>query len=380
MAIHSDSARRWVRTQKRSLSISFRFWSHRWRSAVIRIAEKILIGDSISSIVVQDVSSLSRMKSALSKVLQVDLIQDAEIIRRPFSVDQNRFPSFGDARRAIFRYHLKDTVIHLESGLANVCEGFLAEELFGHYSVIFSGGTVAHEYYLTTRKVLLIKGCWTVLAVPKFYFHFVAQQLPTLIRCLEDNRVEGVLASTKMPQWAKEALSSLGIKVVYVSEKAVQVEDYVCCSAPQVSSRSDVEIIRERFGPYLQGNGQNIAFIGRGLRSRNLGSLEDEIATLVSSLGGTVIEPESLGWENQLKFFSSCSHVIMVYGSAMANAVWMKPGSQILMLSSFEGFTTQIEKSLFEASGVKCLEFDTSGLSHLNESLNKQIVTFINSL
>lgn len=343
----------------------------------MRALEKLLIGNSLSSLLVQDVSSLSRLKTAMSKIEGIELLEDAQIIGRTFEPSEKLFPPFGDTRRAIFRYVIRDAVVHLESGLAKVCGGFLIEELIGNHTGVFGGGTAVHEYHTTLKQTQRFKGVWTVMPVPRFYFHFIAETLPTLLRVLEHSQVEGILVSHKMPKWAVEVLTSLDVEVRYIPNVAIEIEFYVCCSAPQISSVSDVVLLREKFSNLLSATGNNLAFIGRGLRQRNLGSLEGEVAKIVTDSGGVSVDPETLGWKEELQFFSKLDRLILVGGSASANVVWMKPGTKVLVLYSHEGFTTQIEKSQYKAAGVEYFEFNTDNLNQMNTELEIYLKSFI---
>ena len=374
----SDSAAEtWVRSQKPLRISQFKFWRSRWRSALIRILEKLLIGTSLSSIFVQDISSLSRLKSAMEKVEEAELLEDAHVIPRIFNVDEKNFLVFSDSRRAIFRYVIKDAVIHLESGLANVCGGFLIEELFGHHTGVFGGGTAVHEYRATMKPTKYLEGYWAVMPVPKFYFHFIAQTLPTLLRALTHPKIQGVVVSSSAPKWAIEVLDSLDVEIHYISGKTIQIENYVCCSVPQITSKSDVDLMRARFSRYLSSEGKNLAFVGRGNRIRSLGLLEDDVARIVEDHGGNLVDPETLGWKRELEFFSGLDRFILVGGSASANVVWMRPGTKVLALFPFGGFSTQIEKSQYKAAGVEYFEFNTDNLSRMNDVLEMELLRFI---
>ena len=375
--MNDSAADAWVHSQKPLRINQLKYWISRWRSALIRILEKLLIGSSLSSILVQDISSLSRLKSAMEKVEDVVLLEDAQVIPRIFSADEKKFPIFSDSRRAIFRYVIKDAVIHLESGLANVCGGFLIEELFGHHTGVFGGGTAVHEYHATMKPTNRLEGYWTVMPAPRFYFHFIAQTLPTLLRALAHPKIQGVVVSSGTPKWAVEVLESMNVEIQYISGETIEIENYVCCSVPQVTSKSDVDLMREKFSGYLSSEGRNLAFAGRGNRIRSLGLLEDEVARIVEDHGGNLVDPETLGWKRELEFFSGLDRFIFVGGSASANVVWMRPGTKVLALFPFGGFSTQIEKSQYEAAGIEYFEFNTDNLSRMNDELEMELLRFI---
>ena len=278
---------KWVSTQTPSKRVQIRYWRLRWRSALIRILEKVLIGNSLSTLVIRDFSSLSRFEAAMQYVEEIELLEDAQLIQRTFDFGGTQFPTFCDFRRAIFRYTIKDAVVHLESGLANVCGGFMVEELMESLADVFGGGTAVHEYHATKRPSQRFDGYWTVVPTPRFYYHFIAQTLPTLFRELSHVKLQGILASEKMPSWARVAIEELNVPVVYLPNNAVEIEHYVCCSVPQITSKSDVFLLREKYAANLSTNGRNLAFIGRGNRNKNLGSIENEIANFVESRRGT---------------------------------------------------------------------------------------------
>ena len=368
---------KWVSTQTPSKRVQIRYWRLRWRSALIRILEKVLIGNSLSTLVIRDFSSLSRFEAAMQYVEEIELLEDAQLIQRTFDFGGTQFPTFCDFRRAIFRYTIKDAVVHLESGLANVCGGFMVEELMESLADVFGGGTAVHEYHATKRPSQRFDGYWTVVPTPRFYYHFIAQTLPTLFRELSHVKLQGILASEKMPSWARVAIEELNVPVVYLPNNAVEIEHYVCCSVPQITSKSDVFLLREKYAANLSTNGRNLAFIGRGNRNKNLGSIENEIANFVETHGGVVVDPELLGWKEELDFFSGVDRLILVYGSASANVVWMKPGTKVLVLCRYGAFSTQIEKAMYMAAEVRCIEFNSDNLNDLSDELREEMIRFI---
>jgi capsular polysaccharide biosynthesis protein len=191
-------------------------------------------------------------------------------------------------------------------------------------------------------------------------------------------KIQGVVVSTRTPKWAVEVLESLDLEIVFVSEQTIKIENYVCCSVPQISSKSDVNLMRESFSRYLTSEPKNLAFVGRGNRKRSLGLLEDDVARMIENHGGLLVDPEKLGWKHELEFFSGVDRFILTGGSASANVVWMRPGTKILALFPFGGFTTQIEKSQYEAAEVQYMEFNTDSLTRIDNLLEKRLLEFIN--
>ncbi len=377
--LHSNVSTEWVQSQKRSFNVTALFWIRRWRSGLLRITEKILNGPSISNLTIQDISSLSRNMKAMKYVRSIELLEKSELIWRNFQEPGKRFPSFQDFRRAIFRYRISEVHAHTESGVMIICGGFIVEEFFfAGSSGIYGAGTILHEYVEAKKAKFRILGTWVLLPLPRFYFHFIAQELPSIIRSSQEASVEGILTSNSIPGWAKEAIERIGIPVRYLSQESVIIQEVVCTSIPQVTSKSDVELLRHYYPPKSQIN-TDLAFIGRSGRHRNIGKLENTLIEFVLSNLGVIIEPEDFTWQEEIDFFNGCRKLILVYGSASANAVWMRPGSKVLILGDFSRFSAQIEKSLLNASEVDYQEFDISGIDEITTELNKVLNDFLNS-
>ena len=99
-----------------------------------------------------------------------------------------------------------------------------------------------------------------------------------------------------------------------------------------------------------------------------------KLKQIIPSISNKVLANEL----KELETFGSCNKLILVYGSATANAVWMKPGSKVLLLTDFSRYTTQVEKAFFDACKVVWKEIDTSSYSRLDDKLLEEISNFIN--
>jgi len=375
-----EASRIWVRSAKKSNHALFQFWKRRPRSALIRILEKCLLGPSMSSILVRDIASLSRFSYAQSDVKYIKEVAPAVLVQRPRTNILGSLVDIQDTRRAILRYKLSSTRLHTSSGHLLVCGGFLCEEFFGQYIAVFSAGTIADEYHSLKNARKHIKGTWAAIGIPQYYFHYVAQFLPALLRSLEDDEVEGVILNVDAPKWVVDSIESAGYAVQLVKDRSVVVENLVVTSVGEIITESEVNVLRNAYSHIIDpSTPENLVFVGRLGLNRNLGKLENEIEELVTSNNGKIINPAALGWENELKTFANCNKLILVYGSATANAVWMKPGSKVLLLTDFSRYTTQVEKAFFDACKVDWREFDTSMYTTLDGNLREIINDFIKS-
>jgi capsular polysaccharide biosynthesis protein len=70
---------------------------------------------------------------------------------------------------------------------------------------------------------------------------------------------------------------------------------------------------------------------GDGAISRSIIN-QDEVIAYLEALGATVVSPENLTAEDQRKIFHSADIVVAMAGSALANAVFCRPGTAIILI------------------------------------------------
>ena len=320
---------------------------------LVRLLEKVLIGDSLANLVIQDMSSLQKYEPASESILEVKKIGPGSLEKRTVKFKNGDSYIYEDARRPIIGYLIANPVVHLESGLINTCQGFLVEEFSGHYMGIFGAGTVAHEYALTNKRSKKVEGTWATAGIPKQYFHFLIQVLPTLIRTINTFEVKGIILSSTAPKWAVQALSHLHSNILISDEVALELERLAVVSVPQVMNTNDVELVKNFYSDFIHdNNSRTLAFATRLGNFREI-EFEVQIAEFVESLDGITVVPETLKFDEEISFFSSYSHYIITGGSATANCIWMNPGTKVLIVFSGHNFETQFDVHLYQSNKLK---------------------------
>jgi hypothetical protein len=362
-----SASSKWVDSQRRPFKTRINYWSTRWRSLSIRLLERVLIGNSLANVVIQDFSSLQHYAPAKNSILQIKKIESGSVEVRPVEFTTGFAYSYEDARRPIFGYLIANPVIHVESGLVNACGGFLVEELAGHYMGIFGAGTVAHEYALTNKNDKKLKGTWASAGIPKQYFHFLAQVLPTLIRTVETFDVEGIVLSKSAPRWAIEALSNVHSNLLISDEATLELERMALVSVPQVINSKDIDLMKKFFSASIEDNDlRKLAFATRAGNFREL-KFEGEIAKFVQEVEGITVVPESLNFIDEINFFSTYTHYVITGGSATANCIWMKPGTKVLIVFSGYNYETQFDLHLYQSNKLDISYLNIEGLLTFSE-------------
>lgn len=374
----SDKLHRWIKSQRRSKRETINFWKKRPASFCIRLVERLFIVDSISNLVVRDISSLERLGIIQNFVTSIEKLEDPIIVERPNRVFSEVGLKIYDVRRSIFRYGIKDARVHLRSGLSGLFGGFIVEELYPSYMTIFGSGTVLHEYRkIKKSKFETLSGSWVVVENPRYYFHFIAQTLPTILRSLDHVTGPRIVCHSDAPLWLRDLLISLDAHTYFTKSEVVHLEHAVFTSAPEIASNPEVELIRKSLAQFQSVKQSTNCFIGRPGKHRNLGLLESELTKNLNEKGINVIDPESFTWNEELAFFASLSKAVIVNGSGVANLVWMQPDSEVIILIDGGDFSTQIEKAFLMACKIKIIEIDIREYRHTEHILISKIIDFL---
>ena len=369
---------KWINSQRRSNRDTFVFWRSRPASFYIRLIERLFITNSIANLVVRDISSLERLGVVQEFVTSIEKIEDPIIIERVDSLSSITTLKTFDVRRPIFRYGIKEVKVHLRSGVCSLFGGFIVEEFYSSYMAIFGSGSILHEYrQLKRNKFETLSGTWVVVEVPRYYFHFIAQTLPTILRSLSHFENPRVICHTDAPIWLRELLISLDPNTYFAESETVLLEKAIFTSAPEIASQSEVDLLRKSLTDFSNLPNLGHSFIGRLGRHRNLGELELNLSVELLKNGVTVIDPEKLSWQEELSFFASLSKAVIVNGSSIANLVWMQPGAEVIILINGDDFSTQIEKAFIAACKIVVTEIDVRDYKNKEHILISKIVSFL---
>lgn len=108
---------------------------------------------------------------------------------------------------------------------------------------------------------------------------------------------------------------------------------------------------------------------------------QDEVIAFIEAEGGKVISPEAMTADEQRDAFSSASIIIAMAGSALANAVFCRPGTTIIMVCQNQIVQPAYFGFMFDALGlnfavVACepVEGSNPHPSHLSVTVDLEIL------
>lgn len=163
------------------------------------------------------------------------------------------------------------------------------------------------------------------------YYHFLIEELPTVIRAISRNPSAVALVPAGVPNYQTECLEYFGISYVEV-ECAVHVDLALVRDRGKYSGwpqPTDLDAIRTQLGTTLGGS--SLIYVSRGGSSRSLPG-EEAIESLLTRQGWLVVRTEALPWAEQAELFSGALVIAGPHGAGLANMVLAPGGIRVLEL------------------------------------------------
>lgn len=344
------------------------YWTPRWRFAILRVLERVLVGAEIGfhsptywdpdveqhTAKIRSKVEFVKDRITPGKSFKVTTLDGVSRLRQETYIDQSR--NF---------YLLSDVVFDPATGTPWIAGGDVLGEV-SQFGVDPRWSDVAHQWL---RKVQTVQINGVLAVAPNFsnYFHFLIEEMPRFLNTME--RTSGKirpLIPEGTPDWVRSALAESSIDYTVVERRPILAKYYAVTGKTLISpSVEDWQILRRHFGwnavPPVRGGGDKI-FIPRIGLARSM-PWEEKVAAILSSQGWQVVNPALLSLREQRDLFSTASHVAGISGAAFANVLWMQPGSRLTSLSSSTPQHGFIWDRLCSLSDVSFVAAPTSHIS-----------------
>jgi capsular polysaccharide biosynthesis protein len=208
-----------------------------------------------------------------------------------------------------------------------------------------------------------LAGCYATLCYPSSpaYFHWVVESLPRL-RLLEPHldALDGVFVPAAMEPAMRESLSLMGLRpeqligldqASHYQPEQLLVPGYCAgLNLPQWVPgylRGKVLGARERAGP-----GRRV-YVSRNDADKRRVLNEPELAAVLAVRGFEILQLRDLGFRAQAELFDSCEAIVAPHGAGLVNAVFCRPGTQLLELVPSPSVQPHVFHSVASASGCE---------------------------
>jgi capsular polysaccharide biosynthesis protein len=300
----NQSFKAWSNNRGLSRIEKFSFWKNRPIGAIIRTIEFLTLGTSLQNLI--------RSHNDINEIKH--LLKNLEVLN-----DNND-------------YLIRKTRITATSGLILLESGHvIARNLDSH---AFLSGSLNDELRVLVKgkRELQIEGL--VLFVPKqyFYYHFLIDFLPYVLRAVEAHKGLNIVLSEDNPDFVFNYFKLHNLNFQTVSNKAINVESLISLNftgMPLEEVRRYLYTEVDTKEPRLR----KIAFL-RNRGARFDAELESNIKTYLLGQGFSVIDPDRTSQEEQITLFSNAEEVAAVHGGVLANLIYCNEGTKVLEVFS----------------------------------------------
>jgi hypothetical protein len=135
----------------------------------------------------------------------------------------------------------------------------------------------------------------------------------------------------------------------------------------EVGERESIQTTKKRI--FIKRDGNHIVL--RGIKNKKV------FESNIKKYGFEIIIPQNYSLSDQVKIFNSAHTVIMEEGSACANIIFMKPGTNLILLKAYRAKNFELFKTLAEYRNIRFYEviskFDFTNVFYQNfwEATNK---------
>lgn len=172
------------------------------------------------------------------------------------------------------------------------------------------------------------------------YYHWLLEVLPKFLMFEQDLKGGTVLLPRNPPRFVLEFLTAFGFSKYLELNTNLLIPRLEVISNPNSGcfSKMQIELLRTRLQKHFGVSDQSEADSHRAIyvsrrSSRGRKVVNDEqIFDALKQSGVDVVELDSMGFEEQVRMFSSCSLLISIHGAALSNMIFMPEGSRVIEL------------------------------------------------
>ena len=360
---------RYINNRIINRSKQFRYWRLNWRSGLIRLLERILIGVNISDRLGGDFSQFANSAEFSSQIIESELLNKATVLKtlsiRPLGATEIIGLSGVTRDRKIIRF----SQVHVDTytGLIRTDSGFVADSVLAHpHKLIFMGG-LSDAYASSKGKVEELKGTWAVLPHSEYFYHTLIEEIGSLLAIREFDAKFKVVVFQDAPQWALDLLTELGFEYAISSKRGVRIENLLCATSAGTFSSVDFKRFSNLTKNRKPSKTPNI-FLSRGKLSRGDEALEKILLSQPTFADFQKIIPEEYSIKEQIAFFQGASKVASFHGGALSHLVWCKKGTKVLEIFNHPYRLYDFARIAYEG------KLDYCAVDTVNQELNPKLI------
>lgn len=326
---------KWTQNRNKSLSAKISYWIKDPLGFIIRSLQFMYFGNSLFSILqdrgVEHIAHLAGVKKHLAP--------GGLIHFHPLTES----PGFKEPE------YLYDVRVDLSERLIALDSGHLLIQRDGSHKFL-SG-----ESYRKIRRLLRsnptnLNGIYFILPHQKYFYHFMIDELPLIIRLLSEEAGLKLITTSNQPEYVKYFLEKLQERVTIAPKNRIRLEVLRNPSRIEKFGLEEISSIINFVGKSstISDLPQRV-FLLRNETARGNSQLQTEILKVLAPFGFYGVDPAGLSTESQAALFQNATHIVGFHGGSFTNVIFAKPKVFVL-----EIFNTEYKDFCFERLSKLC--------------------------
>lgn len=315
----------WLDNRPRSLLSKFLDWSKNPAGAFVRLIEIVYLGGPLIFLLragrlgtLDYISNLPGVAEHLENSNQQDRDRSSDVVER----EKACLPSLFQ-----IKLHPATGIIRLNSG------HFYTNRL--EFQAFMSGYHYSDLRSLTKSTPKQVDQKCIPLALQRYYYHFMLEDLPALIGASNAHPDAIILTPPNQPKYVQEALREIKASTVVTGEKVVRVKELVIPKRVTGTLFEEFKPVVELFGASTSSpkTPQKLLLV-RGNRPRGNFAIESKLIDLLTSQGFQIFDPEDSSVAEQAAEFAAATHIVSLHGGALTNLIFAKQNTYVFEIHS----------------------------------------------
>jgi capsular polysaccharide biosynthesis protein len=265
--------------------------------------------------------------------------------------------------------YVENSLVHLDNNLILLDSGHILFMQMSYQS--FLSGLHAKEI----RKLQKVKKAKTYTnAIPLtkqfYYFHFVSEILPEILRIHVNTPGSYVLSPHNQPKFVVDFLELLKIPVVYSSESVVILRKSIMMKK---ASGENHDLLIKTTNDFVEVKKDSlpdcILLLRRGL-ARDDKELNLELVNILTRYGFEEVDMDEYSIESQVNLFRYAKRVVSLHGGALTNLIFCQPDTDVLEI--FNGLYRNFDyEKISRQRGLQYDSLNSNEISRIEEWASK---------
>lgn len=350
-------------------SRQYRYWKLNWKSGLIRLLERVLIGVNISDRLGGDLTQFKSSPEFYSQVIESRLVSKATILEtiRIQSLGSDQYVELEGINKPRRILKLRSAKVDSFTGLVTMETGLVIDSILPQWQKLIYMGGMLDAYGTSKKKLRAISGQWAVLPYSEYFFHTLTEEIATLLAIRNEFPEVRIITHVDTPHWALDLLHELNFEYQQVTERALLVDELVCATSVGSFSSREFALFSKTVENIDAQTGNKI-FLSRTKLSRNDEDLEQEILKTLLPEGFVIVIPDELPIHEQIKVIRGASFIVSFHGGALSHLVWCNKGTKVLEIFNHPYRSYDFARIAFEG------QLNYSSLDSAYLGLNSEVI------